>query len=191
MSREQDQKMRTVLARLELTSCGTIYSYAPLGKGGGRSQEPRSGDPSPPHLHYLRRYNEATTDHARARVILEAEDVLARVTRRTAPRLAGETTRQRDQRILKEGEGAEARVVANAFRVNLRDVWRVRREGLRDKDYGRVIVERDPTRREATLERQRRVRELRERFPGMTNRQIGLLVGAHHSTVQNDLREAA
>lgn len=189
----RDQQMRQILARLEVTSNGRIYSYQPVGsKGAFQGSAPTTGDSSPPHIRWAHAYNECVSDGERDRVIREANRELGELTCRPVRLVKGESVADRDRRLLKEGAGWSAREVADRFRVNLRDVWRIRREGGRDKDYGGAIKGREAeSKRLQRVERQRRVRELKERYPGMTARQIGMHVGVDHKTVQQDLRDAA
>lgn len=192
MSADQDHRIRNILAQLEVTSNGPISSYTPVAsKGAFGSGEPTTGDSWPPHVRWASKYNEAANDFEREKVIGKATRELEELTRRVAPRVEGETVKDRDRRIVREGEGEPAQKVATNFRCGLREVWKARERDGRDKDYGRPFEGKSIKARLAVGERRRRVRELKRDNPGMTNRQIGMHVGADDKTVAADLKRAA
>jgi Fic family protein len=99
---------------------------------------------------------------------------------------------ERSKRLLEFGEGLPAQRVATALRVPLREVHRARVGAGRDREFGLLFeTQAFLSRRLQAEERRVRVRELKERNPGITSRQIAVLVGCHHSTVAEDLKEAA
>jgi hypothetical protein len=177
--------MANVLAQLEVVSAGTIAGYSPVPKGGAHeSSPPRSGDAWPPHERFAARYNDCSTDSERDRVIAAAEKELRNL-RRSRPPAKTETKKERDGRIVIEGEGFSALEVAMKFRCGVRDVWSARHAAARDKDYGRplgVTVG-------SVIERRQRVAEMKAR--GMTERQIALALGVSRPTVSKDLRRVA
>jgi hypothetical protein len=192
VSADQDHRIRQILAQLEVTSNGTIYSYSVIGsKGAFESGAPTTGDSQPPHVYWAAEYNRCASDFERGKVIGKATTALEELTHRLAPRIEGEAVEQRNRRIIRDYAGWTAQEVATHFRCGVREVWRVRDEDGRDKDYGKPREAASKTARLAAEERRRRVVELKQAHPGMTARQIAMHVGADHKTVQADLKRAA
>lgn len=188
----QADRMRQILAKLEVTSNGPIGSYQPVGsKGAFQSREPTSGDSSPPHIRWAHAFNQCETDRERDRVIRDATAELETLTCRPVSVVEGETVEERDRRVLKEGKEFTAREVANTFRINVKDVWRIRQQAGLDKDLGAVRIVKDKTKSEAREAKRIRAKELRARYPGMTVRQIGLHVGVDYKTARSYLEDAA
>lgn len=180
--------MRQVLAELEVTSNAPTSSYNPSGGHGAfASREPTTGDSWAPHLRYRRLYEDAVDERGRECVIEDAAKELHRIKHSSPPARPTESDEDRDARVVRDGEGWEAEIAATHFRLRLVDVWRVRRDAGRDKDYGRPVAGLTVAR----FERRARVQELKARNPGMTARQIALHVGADHKTVLADLRVVA
>lgn len=177
--------MRQLLGELEMTSNAPTSSYNANGTHGAfASREPTTGDSWAPHLRYRRKYENASSDHQRETVIEEAQQELHRIRHSAPPMTPTESDSERDRRVVRDGEGWEADIAAQHFRLRLIDVWRIRREALRDKDYGRPVVAADSGR----LPPDRRlVRVAEMRTQGMTARQIALCLGEHSMTVCRDL----
>lgn len=176
--------MRSILARLELCSNGTISSYAPPSRGAYDGQEPRTGDDDPPHLTYARAYQRATTDAQHERVIKDAEAALKQLRYAPKPQRL-ETEAEENRRIIKEGLGYSADEVSFRFRCLKSRVWKVRELAGRDRETGK-LPETPP---EGAQERAERVRGLRRE--GYGSRNIAFLLGVPHTTVIDDLRRAA
>ena len=184
MNHPLPREAREVLARLELVSNGCIYSYAPVAsKGGFSGSEPVSGDRHPPHIVYREEFERATEDEFPG-VLSRAQAELASLTRRSAP-VRLETVQQRDRRMISEGAGFTVLEVATRFRCGPKDVRRVRRQAGRDTETGNAVL---PV---VAVDKREKVRELKARHPGMSNRQIAQFVSVDHKTVAAWLKAAA
>lgn len=182
---ELDNRICQVLAKLEVVSAGTIYSYSVIAAGGSfGSQEPRSGDSHPPHLEYARRYNEAKGDAERGKVIEDAEAVLSNLTKTPAPKDPSklETPEQLRQRIVDDFTEVEAFIVALKTGASVSDVRKARKDAGRDPDRGYQLNV-SPDAMTAVDRRDRVEKHLEE---GMTIRGIALLLGVSPQTISND-----
>jgi hypothetical protein len=194
VSANQDNQIRQLLARLEVTSNAPISGYQPVGsKSAFKGRPPSTGDRHPPHLLLAEEYNRASGDVERGRVIVRAERVLRSLTHSPpVPVLREESVGERSKRLLEFGEGLAAQRVATALRVPLREVHRARVGAGRDREFGLVLeTQAFLSKRLQSEERKRRVFELKAKHPGMTARQIAALVRADPKTVKSDLEEAA
>jgi hypothetical protein len=193
-----EQEMRQVLARLEVVSHGTIYSYAPVGtKGGfgdrdGGDGRPPGGELEAPHERWARAWNQAGDDqHKRARALQGARDELEALTRRSAPLPAKlETPAERDARIVAQRRGWSASDVAIAERCLPRDVRRARQQADRDPETGDPLPDRDGRRLQPTGEaaeaRRRRLEDLVDRR-GYSLTAAARVVGVSRSTAERAL----
>jgi hypothetical protein len=183
----QDQRIRQILAEMQLLMYGSTTAY---NASGGSDMKQRDfgrppGDSNPLHDEYRDRYLRAMTDDARERVISDARAALEGQRRqKSRPKgdLADQTLRER---ILEEGEGWPAVTVAQTLRCLERKVRQVRRDAGKDEDTGteaRPTVTRD----QQTIEH---AQELFDR--GMTFRQIEQVTGLSRSTLHRKLRNAA
>jgi hypothetical protein len=121
------REFRQVLAELELVSCGRGYSYNGSGGGKAGSRPPVTGDDDPPHLRYRDAYMRASTDAARERVVSQARDELRRLQGRyERPKGEGETPKAWKARMIREGAGFEAEIVARQFNATARVVKKIR-----------------------------------------------------------------
>lgn len=189
---DQDHRMRQVLGKLEVTSCGTIYSYSPIGTQSGFSSGlPVSGDHDPPHVMFRRVYEVQRDGWGREQVIGQAQRALDALTKRTLP--AGfterpETIDERRARLLDKGRGLTVREAAFRLNCSERELLRLRRdEGLSPEDGSELDAA--PTRAETRDGRAARARELKQRNPRMSNRQIAAAIGVSHVSVAVYLSE--
>lgn len=186
MSADQDQRIRNILARLEVTSNGPISSYTPVAsKGAFGSGEPTTGDAWPPHVRWASKYNEAKDDFEREKVIGKATRELEEITRRVLARVDGESVELRNRRMVRDYAGWTAQEVATAFRCGVREVHAVRLAADRDKDFGRRVEGGKDDDKLPPAERRCRVDEMKAQ--GMTVRQIAFRLGVAPQTVSNDL----
>lgn len=187
---DQDQRMRAVLARLELVSHGTCQAWNP---SGGHSGEPDDkivtlilrGEGDTPHERYLELYRAAWGPEAREKVIRAAEAEWAQWTgrdeeRRKEKRLAGSVSLE-DQ-IIEKGEGWDPRTVGQRFNVDQAFVRRLRAKRGRGLEDGRDVQ----VTPEASAER-----ALELRLRGQSTRQIALTLGVHQTQVMRWIRRAA
>lgn len=187
MSAALDQRMRQVLAELEVISAGTIYSYAVIAAGGSfSSQEPRSGDAHPPHVVLADEYNQARGDERRGEVITKAEGIRDNLRKTPPPKDPSslETPEQLRRRIAtdKEFEGIEAFMVALKTGARVSEVRKARKVAGRDPDRGYQLLT-SPDAMPADRRRERVAKHLDE---GMTHRGIALLLGVSPQTISND-----
>lgn len=183
-----DTEMREILFRLELVSNGSTQAW---NSSGGQSGEPDDkvvtqaavahllGE-MPAHLAYRVRYERASTEGGRARIVTEAREELKALTRRIAP-MPTDTKTLADV-IIEESVGYEPRVVAQHYGVDPTYVRRTRMRAGRDPETGRVPR---PVRQPDIEQRRRRAQELRER--GLTVRQIAMHLRVSPRTIQTDL----
>lgn len=182
------QPARQVLAELELCMHGKTAAWNPSGTSRGENPNPLpQGESSPPHLVWRSRFLAASPDALAALVANAREELIAirGYGRANIPPPQEETREQWEARMLKDGEGFEARDVAVSFRCAVADVIRIRLGAGRDPNHGGVLK-----RVEAPLEA-RRERVLQMRRGGASTRQIAQMVGVHQTQVVRWTREAA
>lgn len=130
--------MRAVLLAFALTSNGSTASWDPAGSGDG-DDIPSLGYGDAPQLYWAHLWNEAETDERRANVVRDAEKALDKLHHSCADHAVYETKADRDKRIVKHGEGIDAREVANWARCGITDVWQARAAAGRETEYGRIV----------------------------------------------------
>jgi hypothetical protein len=180
LSAEQDGRMALCLAKLALLSHGSTQAF---NASGGQSGEPDDkmvtqvlrGD-EPPHLTFRRRYSGARSDTARKAVLEAARTELKDWRGLDRQPIAASITE--DEIVVRDYAGWSPKAVAQTRRLTERMVRRARAEGGRDTETGEV-VEGDArlAGRAAALAGQ-----------GLTQRQIGALLGVSQSTVQRLLK---
>lgn len=174
---DQTNRMSQVRAELSLLS---YASAAQIGaaqcrqKPSGGNRPP--GDPNPLHLLYWERFVMASTFERREDIIAKATDALIEARVRTTPVPVGESDEERDERIVREGEGFEPRMVAVSFKTGATHVVRLRLKNFRDPTTGyRLPVM--PTAKELALR-------------GLSARQIAVVLGCKPSTAQYHVTQA-
>lgn len=186
MRAELDRQMRDVLAQIETCSHVPAAGWGPKGRSRSSDEHPGGGRPpgdtghtrfahayGPPFSEATNAYWQARTDEDRQRVLDEARAELAHIRGQTErPRVAGETSEQRNRRIVTEGEGFTVREVAIRFRCGERDVRRARTEADREPELGHEIESPD----------RHRVRELHGK--GRTIASLTIQFGVSRSTVE-------
>lgn len=180
--RALDRRMRQVLLRLELLSHGSTQAWNSSGSHAGEPDDGVvalvcRGEP-PPHEHWRAVYERQRSDEGRLAVLCSARAELRAWTRRAAPPASGKSL---VELLIEDGEGHDARAVAERFGVAPSYVRRCRVRAGRDSEDGRVLGG-------CALdagERARRARELRAR--GLTLRQIALHLGCSLDTVRRDV----
>jgi DNA-directed RNA polymerase specialized sigma24 family protein len=186
-----ETRMRDVLLQLALTSNGRTVSYDSSGGGTpdyvlvddrGRAKLAQ-GDA--PHLSFAAAWDSARDDVERAAVLKAARDELAGILKSRADHEAVESKAERDQRIVKEGEGWPAREVATSFRCGIRDVWHARADAGRDVEYGEL---RRNGRALTADERAAEVRRMHSR--GMSEQAIADALGIARGSVRFILARA-
>lgn len=175
-----DTRMRDVLLQLALTSNGRTASYD--SSGGDALDIPTLGAGDAPHLHYLQRWRQATTDTDRAAILEAAQATLRDILHSRGDRRREESKADRDARIVERGDGIHAREIAIWARCGIRDVWKAREAAGRDPEYGRPL--RGPGELTAH-QRQAEAARMAER--GMSARQIALTLRVSTSTIRRDL----
>lgn len=192
-----DLAMRDVLLDLALVSHARTTTWEPSTSGGKPgSRDLTGGDKGASY--YAARYGEpfhrctatcrhrqqpAGTDPERQAVLDEARAELRHLRgHEQRERPTGETSDQRDARIVREGEGFPAREVAIRFRCGVTDVRRARNDAGREPDLGYPTTVEQPLTRS---DRRDRVRKLRD--SGMSIGAIALRLGIGKATVHEDL----
>lgn len=120
---------------------GRTASLNGSGRGGERNPVPQ-GESSPPTDYWLQRFRHATLGELPA-LLKGARDELERIKgygRAAQPKPEGESREEWEARLLREGEGFEARDVAVKFSCATRDVTRIRAAAGRDPNLGKVDV---------------------------------------------------
>lgn len=145
--------IRQVLAELELISHGTITNYNPSMSIGEKADPRPPGGSGAEHIFWRHRYEQASTDDGRRKVIREAREELDKLRRQEpSTRSAGETTLERNVRIVKEGEGFSARQVAIHFNCGERDVRKARMAAGREPELGKQVSSRPQEKAEKARE---------------------------------------
>lgn len=179
-----EDQMRGVLLALELTAQGKAYGYAPVTSHAAPEGSEPLGESDPPHLLFARRFDGCCDDEGRRAVLKAAKAELDSIRHASKPDRPMETPSQREGRILREGEGWELHIAANAFRMLPRELRSIRIRHGRDPDYGRP-----PEVPASIAERRARVRELRGQ--GRSVRSIAATLRVSHETIRSDLGRAA
>lgn len=188
MPLELPREARQVLLDLETCSNGSVQAWNT--SGGARGEKDHAlppGDPNPPHLIWRRRM-EASTPEKLPGLIGEARLELEQIRgygRAAAPRPKGESRAEWEARLIREGEGFEARDVANRFRCGVQDVTRIRAREGRDPSTGKAV-----RLVEGSVEA-RRERVVQMHRGGASTRQIARLVGVSQTLVMKWTKEAA
>lgn len=179
---------RQVLAELQLLMHGKTTSYN--SSGGGRSENENAvpqGESNPPHEVWRRRMEKATPEKLPG-LIIEARGELEAIRgygRAAQPKPKGESRGEWEARLIREGEGFDARDVAVKFHTSVRVVTTLRANAGRDPSKGGSLV---PV--EASVEaRRERVEQLRR--GGASTRQIARLTGEAQTQVVRWTRKAA
>jgi hypothetical protein len=171
-SREQ----RQVLAELELTSTARAHAFAPFVTSSSTTGTAPSGDDTPA-AYWRARFDAATTDADVDELVRLARSELTHIRRRTFPALAWATADELAERVVDEGEGVDAPVVAMALRCTPTFVRRARLARGRDTELGRVV--------RVALEPRALV------DAGMSLRQVSAVLGGPPSTLHERLARAA
>lgn len=109
------QQMQNVLLELMMLMHGSTSSWNPT-TSGDRERDPRpSGDSNPIAEQFAHRYDQATSEIAKRRVLHDARDELDQWRGYGIQRVAGETQAAIDARMVREGEGWTLDEVARAF----------------------------------------------------------------------------
>lgn len=182
---DQDRRMRAVLVDMQLLMYGNSMKWESSfssGKPSGGERPP--GEAHPLHTIWQQAYVMAAPG-GREQVIADATDALVRY--RCGPRPDGEgeeTPAEWEQRMVSEGEGADADHVALAFNCLPRMVRKIRARWKREPEYGRIVAPVD------TGERRELVRQLVE-VEGVSMRAASFRLGVNYSTVLRDLGKKA
>jgi hypothetical protein len=169
----RSKEQRQVLADLELTSVSRSRAFIGVVTTSPPDSAPPTGDESPA-TYWRERFDGAATD-AEARALLAgARAELRHIRRRAFPAVVWEDAVELAARVLGDGEGVDARVVAISLRCTPTFVRRTRVVAGREPEHGRVVsVE--------TLEPRALV------AAGMSIRQVAAVVGMPRSTLHGQL----
>jgi hypothetical protein len=133
------REARQILAEMELLMHGKTASLNSSGRGGERNPVPQ-GEAHPPAEYWLARFRGASFDEISS-VLHAARAELERIKRRDTTVVVQEETREEwETRLLRDGEGFEARDVAVKFSCAVQDVTRIRTRAGRDPNLGKVDV---------------------------------------------------
>ena len=192
MSENIEHQMREVLVALGMTGAGRTTSV-----DASRSTTPdwslvddrgrgRLTPGDAPHLEFALRWDAAGNDDERLAVLEAARSELDAIRRSRANPAANESKKDRDARIVRDGEGWAAREVAISFRTGIKDVWAARRAAGRELEYG----QRPRDGRELSRD-ERRAEILRLRGAGLHPTAIADSLQLPRSTVRYVLARAA
>lgn len=170
-------KVRQVLAELELVSHGATQAWNPAGHVTGEHVMP-PGELAPPHITFRTAYLKATTDIGRRTVLADAKNELRRWRGHgiDRSRVQAESQDSVDARMLRDGAGETPERVATAFRCTPTRVRRLRIAAGLNAEAGRAP--KAPS-SDAGSE------ALRLRENGMSIRAIALALGLPKSTVHD------
>jgi hypothetical protein len=193
-----DRQMRQILARMEMLAHGGVTNYAPTGAGSGADTKPPTGELHPPQEHWKRRWllaierdeetgqREATTVTRHRRDVLEkAQADLDSYLKRTEGLVVGETERELEARIVREGEGWNVEQVAQHCRCTVTFARKARLKAARSVETGKVPKD-VPLDAGDEIQRVRRLKE-----EGYTERGIRMILKIGGGKLQRLLREAA
>lgn len=194
-SSELEHEFRNLLAALELVAAGTTPSYEPVGtKSGFGSMDPVTGGGELGTIGWLReRWERAADDDGRRALIDEARGKLDELCRgnRKQVKAALDSFDGLRTVILDKGRGVAVFELAMRLRTTVTLIRNVRRGDGWESEYGVEPLPSSPTSSQTASERRDRVRALKDRYPGMSNRQIATMVGCDHKTVADDLSQRA
>jgi hypothetical protein len=178
------REARQILGEMELLMHGKTASLNSSGRGGERNPVPQ-GEASPPVDYWLGRFRTAALEEV-AGLVQAARHELERIKRRDTTVVVQEETREEwEARLLRDGEGFEARDVAVKFNCAVQDVTRLRRRAGLDPNLGEAFRPVD-----APLE-EKKERVLEMRRAGVSTRQIAQAVGVHQTQVVRWVRSAS
>jgi hypothetical protein len=197
-----DQRMRDILAQLELISHGSTANWSPTGRSRSGSHGRPPGDERPPHIYWRERWERAVRDDEewtieamltnceevvthRRKVITSAQTELDSLRKRPEVKVQGETGEELEKRIVRDGEGEPVDRVALAMRCTPTFVRKARLKAGRSVVTGKApkdaVVE--------AADQHDRARTLAE--DGHTERQIAWLTGLPKTTLRRILGRAA
>ena len=161
---------RQILGELELIMHGKAASWNSSGGKGENENPVPQGEANPPADHW-RRIFLACAEHDLSALVEEARDELGRIRRRDPDTAVPEEGRDAwEERLIEEGEGYEARVVATSFSTSVQVVTRARKKHGRDPNNGLEVS--TPEVRAAQLHKQ-----------GLNQGQIARALGVSQPTV--------
>lgn len=173
---DQARRMRVVIVDMLLLMYGNAMKWdSSFSSGKPTGGECPPGESRPLHTQWQQRFVMAAPAD-REQVIADATDALIRARVRTDPVPEGETPEQWEERLIKDGEGADPRWVATQFNTSTKLVVRLRVKYERAPHDGRP------------LEVQSSPRELAVR--GLTARQIALVLKCSASSAQYHVNKA-
>lgn len=177
-----DREMRQVLIEMTLVSYGTTQSWDSSGGGGDGDGIPSGGGTL--FDHWLSVYERQSSDRGRALVVESAQDALDQWRGTTAVHPIVATMSDGDllrDRVLNEGKGWPAKVVADALRCTVTFVRKTRLLAGQDENGNTIeqaLADADDLRS--------RVKALAGK--NLSNRQIAMLAGTSARTVNRILR---
>lgn len=196
---ELERAFRSVALQLELTSCGvtsaarlTVAAVAP--RAGERvpattkafeSGAPVTGDWSPPHVFYRRKWAQAATNDERRELLDQARKEL-RGLRHAPPPARVESEEARTRRLL-ELEGWTADDVALHMRMTPTQVRKARTDNGRDPERGELTIRHKLSPDASPAERAKHAVYLNEVY-GLGPQAIAPLLGVHHRQVSRYLK---
>lgn len=179
--------MRQVLTALAMLMHGKTQSWDSNGGRGGERDPRPGGDSYPIAEHYRDRYASAVSEHSKRQVLREAREELEQWRGHGECRHAGaETQEQRDDRMMREGDGFEPQIVAVRFHTSAQRVRKVRWAKKRDPETGKPLPGSTPVEKPVDMDRVRRYKA-----QGLSLRQIETLTGASKSAIHRMLGRAA
>lgn len=131
------REARQVLAEMELLSYGKAASWNSSGGKGENENPVPQGDAHPLHEFWRREFEEAGGYEELMCCVDAARVELDSIRRRDPDTIVPEEDRDAwEERLIEEGEGYEAKVVATSFSTSVQVVTKARRKHRRDPNLG-------------------------------------------------------
>jgi hypothetical protein len=132
------REARQILAEMELLSYGKVASWNSSGGKGENENPVPQGDSNPLHEQWGQRFRAAYgSDAALLPLVVAAREELDAIRRRDPDTPVPEEGRDAwEERLIDEGEGHEAKVVATSFGTSVAVVTKLRRKYQRDPNLG-------------------------------------------------------
>jgi DNA invertase Pin-like site-specific DNA recombinase len=175
---ELTREARQILAEMELLSYGKVASWNSSGGKGENENPVPQGDSNPLHEIYERLFLATPSRDALERQVEIARIELEQIRRRDPSTPVPEEGRDAwEERLIDEGEGHEAKVVATSFGTSVAVVTKLRKKYQRDPNLGLHLSHEDLP----PEGKKKRAVELHAN--GVSTRQIAQLVGVHQTQV--------
>jgi transposase len=173
-----DRQMNSVVTALTMMPHGTTQAFG-ASRGGHPGSKPPTGDSHPEVDQLVADYRRALSNTGR-RQILQRATVELESWRRKRVTIASE--KSLEEIIIEDGQGFDAKMVAERYGLAIGHVARIRQRA------GRSAIDGTDPKASNLSREQRRAEAHRMREKGMSGRQIARVLGCDEITVRRDLR---